>query len=93
MLGRAPPSEDGAAIEAIPVDEWVKGLRAAQEEARKLISANIEGEQQDRVASTPPVVGVDSQLQSTASGPTDCWRGSEQFGARRRRADGVRSSW
>jgi len=26
MLGRAPPSKDGAAIEAILVDEWVKGL-------------------------------------------------------------------
>jgi len=35
MLGRAPPSKDGAAIEAILVDKWAKGLHAAQEEAGK----------------------------------------------------------
>jgi len=50
MLSRAPPSEDGAATESIPMDEWVQELRVAQEEARKLISANIESEQQE---STP----------------------------------------
>jgi len=53
MLGRAPPSEDGVATQSIPMDEWVQELRVAQEEARKLISANIESEQQDRVESTP----------------------------------------
>jgi len=34
VLGRAPPIKDGEAL----VDEWVKGLCTAQEEARKLIS-------------------------------------------------------
>jgi len=53
MLGRAPTSKDGAAIEAVLVNKWVKGLHVAQEEARKLILANIEGEQQDWVKSTP----------------------------------------
>jgi len=33
MLGRAPPSEDEAATESIPMDEWVQELRVAQEEA------------------------------------------------------------
>jgi len=47
MLGRAPPSEDGAATESIPMDEWVQELLIAQEEARKLISANIKSEQKD----------------------------------------------
>jgi len=47
MLGRAPPSKDGAATESIPMDEWVQELRGAQEEARKLISGNIKSEQQD----------------------------------------------
>jgi len=47
MLGRAPPSKDGAATESIPMDGWVQELRVAQEEARKLISANIKSEQQD----------------------------------------------
>jgi len=41
MLGRAPPSEDGVATELIPMDEWVQELLVAQEEARKLILANI----------------------------------------------------
>jgi len=36
----------------IPMDEWVQELRIAQEEARKLISANIESEEQDQVEST-----------------------------------------
>jgi len=53
MLGRAPPSEDRAATESIPMDEWVQELCIAREEARKLISANIESEKQDRVESTP----------------------------------------
>jgi len=53
MLGRAPPSKDGAATELIPMDEWVQELGGAQEEARKLILANIESEQQDRVESMP----------------------------------------
>jgi len=53
MLGRAPPSEDRAATELIPMDEWVQELCVAQEEARKLISGNIESEQQDRVEPTP----------------------------------------
>jgi len=53
MLGRAPPSKDRAATELIPMDEWVQELRTAQEEARKLILANIKSEQQDRVESTP----------------------------------------
>jgi len=47
MLGRAPPSEDGVATESIPMDEWVQELHVAQQEARKLILANIESEQQD----------------------------------------------
>jgi len=53
MLGRAPPSKDGVATESIPMDEWVQELRIEQEEARKLILANIKSEQQDRVESTP----------------------------------------
>jgi len=53
MLGRAPPSKDGVATESIPMDEWVQELCVAQEEARKLSSANIESEQQDQVESTP----------------------------------------
>jgi len=44
MLGRAPPSEDRVATESILMDEWVHELRKAQEEARKLISANIKSE-------------------------------------------------
>jgi len=35
------------------MDEWVQELHVAQEEARKLISANIESEQQDRVEPMP----------------------------------------
>jgi len=35
------------------MDEWVQELCTAQEEARKLILANIENEQQDRVESMP----------------------------------------
>jgi len=46
-------SKDGVATELIPMDEWVQELCIAQEEARKLISANIKSEQQDRVESTP----------------------------------------
>jgi len=53
MLGRAPPREDRVATELIPMDEWVQELRIAQEEARKLISANIKSEQQDQVGSMP----------------------------------------
>jgi len=53
MLGRAPPSEDGAATESIPMDEWVQELHVAQEEARKLILGNIKSEQQDQVEPTP----------------------------------------
>jgi len=53
MLVRAPPSEDRVATESIPMDEWVQELCVAQEEARKLISANIKSEQQDQVESTP----------------------------------------
>jgi len=53
MLGRAPPSEGGVATELILMDEWVQELRIAQEEARKLILANIKSEQQDRVESMP----------------------------------------
>jgi len=53
MLGRAPPRKDGAATESIPMDEWVQELQVAQEEARKLILANIKSEQQDQVESTP----------------------------------------
>jgi len=53
MLGRAPPSEDRAATESIPMDEWVQELRVAQEEARKLILGNIKSEQQDQVEPTP----------------------------------------
>jgi len=53
MLGRAPPSKDGVATELILMDEWVQELCVAQEEARKLISANIKSEQKDRVESTP----------------------------------------
>jgi len=53
MLGREPPSEDGAATELIPMDEWVQELRIAQEEARKPILANIKSEEQDRAESTP----------------------------------------
>jgi len=54
MLGRAPPSEDRVATELILMDEWVQELSVAQEEAaRKLILANIESEQQDRVESMP----------------------------------------
>jgi len=72
MLGRAPPREDGAAIEAVLVDEWVKGLRAAHEEARKLISANIEGKQQDQVASATeyglPTGGVPSNSERDSGG-------------------------
>jgi len=41
MLGRAPPSEDRAAIELIPMGEWVQALCIAQEEARKLILATL----------------------------------------------------
>jgi len=48
MLCMAPPSEDGAATELIPMGKCV-----AQEEARKLILANIKSEQQDQVESTP----------------------------------------
>jgi len=51
--GLPPPSEDGEATELILMDEWVQELRIAQEEARKLILANIESEQQDRVESMP----------------------------------------
>jgi len=51
MLGRAPPSEDRVTTESIPMDEWVQELRVAQEEARKLILANIRSEQQDQVES------------------------------------------
>jgi len=47
MLGRAPPSEDRVATESIPMDEWVQELCIAQEEARKLILANIKSEQKD----------------------------------------------
>jgi len=39
--------------ELIPMDEWVQELRVAQEEARKLILANIKSEQQDQVESMP----------------------------------------
>jgi len=53
MLGRAPPREDRAATESIPMDEWVQELRVAQEEARKLISGNIKSEQQDQVEPMP----------------------------------------
>jgi len=35
------------------MDEWVQELRVAQEEARKLILANIKSDQQDRVESMP----------------------------------------
>jgi len=45
--------EDGAATESILMDEWVQELCVAQEEARKLILANIKSEQQDRVESSP----------------------------------------
>jgi len=41
------------ATESIPMDEWVQELHIAQEEARKLILANIKSEQQDQVESTP----------------------------------------
>jgi len=47
MLGRAPPSKDRVATESIPMDEWVQELCVAQEEAQKLILANIRSEQQD----------------------------------------------
>jgi len=47
MLGRAPPSKDRVATESIPMDERVQELCVEQEEARKLILANIENEQQD----------------------------------------------
>jgi len=53
MLGRAPPSKDRVATEPILMDEWVQELRVAQEEARKLISGNIESDQQDQVEPTP----------------------------------------
>jgi len=53
MLGRAPPSKDGVATESILMDKWVQELQVAQEEARKLILANIESEQQDQVESMP----------------------------------------
>jgi len=53
MLGRAPPSEDRAATELILMDGWVQELLIAQEEARKLILANIKSEQQDQVESMP----------------------------------------
>jgi len=35
------------------MDEWVQELQVAQEEARKLILANIKSEQRDQVESTP----------------------------------------
>jgi len=53
VLGRAPLSEDRVATELIPIDKWVQELRKAQEEARKLILANIKSEQQDQVESMP----------------------------------------
>jgi len=53
MLGRAPPSKDRVATGLIPMDEWVQELGVAQEEARKLILANIKSEQQDRMESMP----------------------------------------
>jgi len=53
MLGRSPPGEDGAATEPTLMDEWVQELPAAQEEARRLIAASIEGNQQGWVDSTP----------------------------------------
>jgi len=53
MLGRAPPSKDRVTTESILMDKWVQELHIAQEEARKLILANIESEQQDQVESMP----------------------------------------
>jgi len=53
MLGRALPSKDRVATELIPMDEWVQELCVAQKEARKLILANIESEQQDQMEPTP----------------------------------------
>jgi len=53
MLGRAPPSKARVATKSILMEEWVQELCIAQEEARKLISANIEKEQQDQVESMP----------------------------------------
>jgi len=47
MLGRSPPSKDRVATESIPMDKWVQELCVAKKEARKLILANIENEQQD----------------------------------------------
>jgi len=47
MLGRAPPSEDRVATELILMEEWVQELHIAQEEARKLILANIKSDQKD----------------------------------------------
>jgi len=44
MLGRAPPSEDRVATESILMDKWVQELHVAQEEAWKLILANIKSE-------------------------------------------------
>jgi len=52
MLGRAPPNKDRVATELIPMDKWVQELCIAQEEAWKLILANIKSEQQDQVEST-----------------------------------------
>jgi len=53
MLGRAPPSKDGVETELIPMDKRVQELCTAQEEARKLILANIKSEHQDQVESMP----------------------------------------
>jgi len=47
VLGRAPQRKDRVATESIPMDKWVQELHIAQEEARKLILANIKSEQQD----------------------------------------------
>jgi len=41
MLGRALPSKDRVATESTLMDKWVQELCIAQEEARKLIWANI----------------------------------------------------
>jgi len=57
MLGRAPPSKDRAVIELILMDEWVQELRITQEEARKLILANIKSEQKGQVESLVENVG------------------------------------
>jgi len=53
MLGRALLGEDGVATEVILMDKWVQELYAAQEEARKLIMANIKGDQHNQVDSMP----------------------------------------